>query len=143
MARWRSAATRWAVTGALVTALRCPQRFVSASAFAPIAEPSQCPWGIKALTGYLGDDRSRWRDYDAVSLLKRADRVLPIRVDQGAADEFLAEQLRFDALRAAAERFAPNVALHLHEGYDHSYYFIATFMEAHLRFHAGHLGAAS
>ncbi len=121
--------------GALVSALRCPERYVSASAFAPIAHPSACPWGHKAFTGYLGGDRAAWANYDTVALLNAADTVLPMRIDQGGADEFLTEQLGFDDLQRAAARFEGQIETALHEGYDHSYYFIASFIEAHLRFH--------
>ena len=121
--------------GALVSALRCPERYVSASAFAPIAHPSECPWGHKALGGYLGDDRNAWAHYDTVTLLKAADDVLPMRIDQGGADEFLQEQLGFDDLQRAAARFEGRIETALHDGYDHSYYFIASFIEAHMRFH--------
>ncbi|MEO1575491.1 MAG: S-formylglutathione hydrolase [Pseudomonadota bacterium] len=126
--------------GALVAALRRPDLYRSASAFAPIAHPSTVPWGIRAFSGYLGEDRADWAAYDTVALLGAADAVIPMRIDQGADDNFLTEQLGYDALVAAAERFGERIQTHLHPGYDHSYYFIATFMEAHLRFHAAHLG---
>lgn len=143
-------AGRWAVSGhsmgghgALVSALRCPNRFVSASAFAPIANPENCPWGHKAFTGYLGEDRDAWRAYDTVALLNAASDVMPMRIDQGGDDEFLDEQLGYDALVDAAARFGDRIVCHKQDGYDHSYYFIATFMEAHLRFHHAHLENAA
>ena len=124
--------------GALVAALRNPARYRSVSAFAPICSPSRCPWGEKALSGYLGPDRSRWREYDATALIEeRGWKGPPILVDQGSADTFLETQLRPELLRAACERAGVPLELRMREGYDHSYYFIATFVEEHLRFHAG------
>ncbi|WP_417604666.1 S-formylglutathione hydrolase [Oceanimonas baumannii] len=125
--------------GALVLALRNPERFVSVSAFAPISSPTDCPWGHKALEAYLGDDKAAWAEYDASLLLKEKGCSLPMLVDQGAADNFLAEQLKPDALKAAAEQAGASLELRLQPGYDHSYYFIASFIEEHLRFHAKHL----
>jgi len=133
---------RWSVSGhsmgghgALVAALRRPGQYASASAFAPIAHPVDCPWGHKALAGYLGDDRSAWREYDTVELLNTARDILPILVDQGAADDFLDAQLGHDELVQAAARHGDSIRVNLHDGYDHSYYFIASFIEDHLRFH--------
>ncbi|WP_111642855.1 S-formylglutathione hydrolase [Marinimicrobium alkaliphilum] len=125
--------------GALVAALRNPDRYTSVSAFSPISNPSNCPWGQKALAAYLGDDRTAWRDYDASELLARAKQAPPMRVDQGDADNFLPEQLKPEALSAAAEKAGLPLELHMQPGYDHSYYFIASFIEAHLRFHAQYL----
>ncbi len=125
--------------GALVSALRLPERYQSASAFAPIAHPSQCPWGRKAFSHYLGDSPDSWQAYDTCELLNRTPSELPIRIDQGEADNFLSEQLHIDHLQSIAPSQAPNMRIHRHAGYDHSYFFIATFIEAHLRFHAGHL----
>lgn len=126
--------------GALVLALRNPERFVSVSAFAPISNPSDCPWGQKALSAYLGEDKAAWAEYDASLLLKAKGCALPMLVDQGEADNFLAEQLKPQALKAAAEHVGAELTLRLQPGYDHSYYFIASFIEDHLRFHARHLG---
>lgn len=125
--------------GALVVALRNVGRYVSASALSPISNPSACPWGIKALTAYLGDDRETWLDYDASELIKRARGGPPILVDQGSADSFLGEQLKPESLTAGAQISQFPLEIRLQEGYDHSYFFIASFIEDHLRFHAKHL----
>ncbi|ACQ94466.1 S-formylglutathione hydrolase [Tolumonas auensis DSM 9187] len=125
--------------GALVLALRNPQRFTSVSAFAPIANPLNCPWGQKAFTAYLGDDRTAWEEYDASLLLAQYRGDLPMLVDQGDADNFLAEQLKPQALYTAGMQVKANLLLRMQPGYDHSYYFIASFIEEHLRFHAGYL----
>ncbi|MBP8255220.1 MAG: S-formylglutathione hydrolase [Citrobacter sp.] len=125
--------------GALVLALRNPQRFTSVSAFAPIANPLNCPWGQKAFTAYLGDDRATWEDYDASLLLAQYRGDLPMLVDQGDADNFLAEQLKSQALYTAGMQAKANLLLRMQPGYDHSYYFIASFIEEHLRFHASYL----
>ena len=122
--------------GALVCALRNPQRYASVSAFAPIAAASQCPWGKKALSGYLGADRESWRSYDAAELVRSMRYGGTILVDQGGADKFLAEQLKPELLREAARASGTPLALRRHDAYDHSYYFIATFIEDHLRHHA-------
>ncbi|UTW14293.1 S-formylglutathione hydrolase [Marinobacterium rhizophilum] len=126
--------------GALVLALRNPQRFASVSAFSPISNPVNCPWGKKALGAYLGKDTASWADYDASLLMHQASDFVPALVDQGEADDFLAEQLKPDTLGAAARHSGYPLQLNRHEGYDHSYYFIASFIEQHLRFHAAHLG---
>jgi S-formylglutathione hydrolase len=125
--------------GALVLALRNPDRYRSVSAFSPIANPVNCPWGKKAFTAYLGGDTSTWADYDASMLMRQAQKFVPALVDQGEADNFLSEQLKPEALESAAEHSGYPLQLRRHEGYDHSYYFIASFIEQHLRFHAGHL----
>lgn len=125
--------------GALVLALRNPQRFTSVSAFAPIANPLNCPWGQKAFTAYLGEDRATWEEYDASLLLAQYRGDLPMLVDQGDADNFLAEQLKPQTLYTAAMQSKANLLLRMQPGYDHSYYFIASFIEEHLRFHAGYL----
>lgn len=125
--------------GALVLALRNPQRFTSVSAFAPIANPLNCPWGQKAFTAYLGEDRATWEEYDASLLLAQYHGDLPMLVDQGDADNFLAEQLKPQALYTAAMQSKANLLLRMQPGYDHSYYFIASFIEEHLRFHASYL----
>jgi S-formylglutathione hydrolase len=130
--------------GALTIALREPDRYRTVSAFAPIASPMRCPWGEKAFTGYLGTDRDRWRAYDATALLdSRGWPGPPILVDQGTEDPFLERQLQPALLQAACERAGVELELRMQRGYDHSYYFIATFMEDHLRFHAHRLSATS
>jgi S-formylglutathione hydrolase len=126
--------------GALTIGLRCPERFKAVSAFAPIVAPSQVPWGAKALTGYLGDDKAKWRQHDAVALIEDGARLPELLVDQGEADGFLKEQLRPDLLETACARALIPLTLRLQPGYDHSYYFISTFMADHLRWHARRLG---
>ena len=128
--------------GALAIALRHPQRFRAVSAFAPIVAPSQVPWGEKALTGYLGPDRAAWRQHDAVALIEDGARLPAILVDQGSGDSFLEKELRPQLLREACDAAGIDLTLNLREGYDHSYYFIATFMDDHLRWHAARLGPA-
>jgi S-formylglutathione hydrolase len=126
--------------GALVIALRNPQRFVSASAFAPIAAPMRCPWGDKALSGYLGDDRARWRAYDTCALIEDAGwRGPPLLVDQGTGDPFIDSQLKPELLEAACASAGVPLELRRRDGYDHSYYFVATFIDEHIRYHAAHL----
>ncbi len=129
--------------GALMLALRNPELFRSVSAFAPIAAPMRCPWGKKAFGGYLGTDESAWRQYDASELM--AGMTKPpfpggILIDQGLADKFLAEQLYPEAFEAACLAAGQPLTLRRHEGYDHGYYFISTFVEDHLRFHRRVLG---
>ncbi|MGI2856133.1 S-formylglutathione hydrolase [Shewanella algae] len=126
--------------GALMIALKNPGRYLSASAFAPISHPSQCPWGQKAFAAYLGSDREAWKAYDTVELIKSGAKGLPMRVDQGESDLFLAEQLLPQALQAAAIDAGIALSFHSHPGYDHSYYFIASFIDEQLKFHASHLG---
>ncbi|HLL59347.1 MAG TPA: S-formylglutathione hydrolase, partial [Allosphingosinicella sp.] len=125
--------------GALTIALRNPDRFRSVSAFAPIVAPSHVPWGVKAFSGYLGDDRAAWRLHDAVALIEDGARVPGILVDQGAADNFLETELKPELLAEACRRASIPLTLRMQEGYDHSYYFISTFMEDHLRWHAERL----
>jgi S-formylglutathione hydrolase len=125
--------------GALTVALRHPGRYRATSAFAPIAAPSQVPWGIKALSGYLGDDRQTWRKHDAVALIEDGASLPDLLVDYGDADQFLAEQLRPELLQAACEKAKIPLTLRRQPGYDHSYYFISTFMADHLRWHAERL----
>ncbi|MGL1832642.1 S-formylglutathione hydrolase [Rhodocyclaceae bacterium SMB388] len=122
--------------GALVCALRNPGRYRSVSAFAPITHPMDCPWGEKAFSRYLGEDRAQWRAWDSCSLLADAPERLPLLVDQGGADGFLAEQLKPEALQAAASAANHTLTLRVQTGYDHSYYFIASFIDDHLRHHA-------
>ena len=126
--------------GALTIGLTFPDRFKAVSAFAPIVAPTQVPWGQKALGGYLGGDRSRWRAHDAVALIGDGARVPALLVDQGGADNFLAEQLRPELLERACATAGIDLELHVRPGYDHSYFFISTFMADHLRWHAARLG---
>jgi S-formylglutathione hydrolase len=127
--------------GALTIALRNPDRYRAASAFAPIVAPSQVPWGIKALGGYLGDDKAAWRKHDAVALIEDGARVPGLLVDQGEADNFLSEQLKPELLQRACDDAGIPLTLRRQPGYDHSYYFISTFMAGHLRWHATRLKA--
>ncbi|MEL0251471.1 MAG: S-formylglutathione hydrolase [Novosphingobium sp.] len=128
--------------GALTLGLTYPERFRSLSAFAPIVAPGQVPWGHKALGGYLGDDRAAWRKHDAVALIEDGCRPAgAVLVDQGDADGFLAEQLRPDLLDAACKAAGIDLILRLQPGYDHSYNFISTFMDDHIRWHAERLSA--
>ena len=126
--------------GALTIALRNPDRFRSVSAFAPIVAPLQCPWGEKALGGYLGPDRMAWRSYDACALIADGARVAEILVDQGDADGFLAEQLKPELLAEACAAAGIELTLRMQPGYDHSYNFISTFMGDHVAWHAERLG---
>ena len=126
--------------GALMLALRNPTQFVSASAFSPIANPMNCPWGEKAFSGYLGNNKEDWKQYDSSELMKTATDFVPMLVDQGLNDDFYqAGQLRTESLLKAAEVTNYPVEIRLHEGYDHSYYFISTFIEEHLKFHYAYL----
>ncbi|WP_232824375.1 S-formylglutathione hydrolase [Blastomonas sp. UPD001] len=125
--------------GALTIGLTHADRYRAVSAFAPIVAPSQVPWGVKALTGYLGEDRAAWRKHDAVALIEDGARVPALLVDQGDADSFLAEQLKPQLLAEACAAAGIDLTLRLQPGYDHSYYFISTFMEDHLRWHAARL----
>ena len=129
--------------GALTLALRHPGLFASVSALAPIAAPMRCPWGHKAFGRYLGADRAAWEEHDASALMQRARTPYPqgILVDQGLADKFLAEQLHPEAFEAACAVAAQPLTLRRHAGYDHGYYFIASFIEDHLRWHAQRLAA--
>jgi S-formylglutathione hydrolase len=125
--------------GALTIALRNPGRFLSVSAFAPITSPLHCPWGEKALGGYVGPDRSGWAAYDACALIDAGARVDALLVDQGDADPFLVEQLKPDLLEAACARAGIDLTLRMQVGYDHSYHFISTFMGDHVAWAAGRL----
>lgn len=122
--------------GALTLALRHPELYRSVSAFAPVAAPSSCPWGIKAFGGYLGFDRKLWAEHDATELVNAGVRLPPLLIDQGLADKFLAEQLHVDAFEAACRRAGQPLELRRHADYDHGYYFIATFVDDHLAHHA-------
>ena len=132
--------------GALTLALRHPGLFKSLSAFAPICAPTQCPWGEKAFTGYLGADRSGWAEHDATVLMENqplAPYPAGILIDQGLADKFLAEQLHPHLFETACAAIGQPLTLRRHEGYDHGYYFIQSFMADHLAHHANQLGAAA
>ena len=125
--------------GALTVALNHPERFRSVSAFAPIVAPSQVPWGQKALQGYLGDNHAEWRMHDAVALIEAGARVPELLVDVGDADPFIEKELRPELLEAACARAGISLTLRRQPGYDHSYYFISTFMAEHLAWHAERL----
>lgn len=125
--------------GALICALKNPERYCSVSAFAPISNPTECPWGQKAFRGYLGEDRTKWKQWDASLLMRQAKQSLPLLVDQGGDDEFLSEQLRPEALQHACTANEQPLTLRMHPGYDHSYYFISSFIDDHLQFHARYL----
>ncbi|HZY18372.1 MAG TPA: S-formylglutathione hydrolase [Ramlibacter sp.] len=127
--------------GALTLALRHPGLFRSASAFAPICAPSEVPWGHKAFSGYLGADRQAWAEHDACALIESGRRAPPLLVDQGLADSFLATQLRPDRLIQACESTGQPLTLRRHEGYDHGYFFVASFVADHFAHHAAALGA--
>ncbi|MEJ2456664.1 MAG: S-formylglutathione hydrolase [Novosphingobium sp.] len=127
--------------GALTIALREAGRFRSVSAFAPIVSPLDCPWGEKELTGYIGADRANWREYDACALIEDGARLPGLLVDQGGADGFLEEQLKTRLLVEACEKAGQPATIRMQEGYDHSYYFISTFMAEHIAWHAGRLKA--
>jgi len=127
--------------GALTAALRHPARYRAASAFAPIVAPSRVPWGIKALGGYLGDNKDAWRKHDTVALIEDGARFSGFLVDYGDADQFLTEQLKPEYLQAACGKAAIPLTLRRQSGYDHSYFFISTFMADHLRWHAERLRA--
>ncbi|WP_333676138.1 S-formylglutathione hydrolase [Dyella sp.] len=122
--------------GALVVALKNPGRYSSVSAFSPIVSPSRVPWGEKAFTAYLGSDRETWRAYDATELVKTANEKLPLLIDQGDADEFLSTQLQPRLLQEAAKAAGHPLELRMRTGYDHSYYFIASFIGEHVAYHA-------
>lgn len=125
--------------GALIVALKNPGRYRSVSAFSPIVAPSQVPWGQKAFAAYLGDDRQAWRQWDATALIADAQERLPLLIDQGEADEFLAQQLWPELLRTVCEAAGHPIDLRLQPGYDHSYYFIASFIGEHVAYHAAAL----
>jgi S-formylglutathione hydrolase len=127
--------------GALTLALKHPGTYQSVSALAPVASPTRCPWGVKAFSGYLGDDRTLWAEHDATELVKAGARVPPLLIDQGLADKFLAEQLHPDVFEAACVQGAQALLLRRHEGYDHGYYFVASFMADHIAHHASFLNA--
>lgn len=125
--------------GALTIALKNPDRFKGVSAFAPICSPLNCPWGEKALSRYLGADRESWKQYDTCELVAVARERLPVLVDQGDKDDFLVEQLKPELLEAVAREVGYPMTIRMQPGYDHSYFFIASFIGEHLAFHARHL----
>ena len=125
--------------GALTIALRNPDRYRSVSAFSPIVAPTQCPWGNKALSNYLGDDIEKWKNYDSCELIRAGAQQLPMLVDQGEADDFLTEQLRTELLESACNDTGYEATIRRQEGYDHSYFFIASFVGSHIAFHAREL----
>jgi S-formylglutathione hydrolase len=129
--------------GAIVTALRNPGRYRCCSAFAPIVHPMTADWSRPALQGYLGDDRLHWRQYDSVALIEDGSRVPELLVDQGTADQFLDDGLRPQLLRDACDKAGIPLTLGMRDGYDHSYFFISTFMPDHIAWHAGRLAAAA
>jgi len=126
--------------GALMCALKDPQRYVSVSAFAPICHPSETPWGIKAFSHYLGEDRNTWQQWDATQLVDSVEKQLPILIDQGTDDDFLGEELKPGSLEQACICTHHPLEVRMQKGYDHSYYFIASFIDDHLRYHARALG---
>jgi S-formylglutathione hydrolase len=130
--------------GALTLAMKHPNLFSSVSAFAPICAPTQCPWGEKAFSAYLGVDRASWADHDAALLMHdgRANHFDDVLIDQGLSDSFLKEQLKPELLEAAAHAAHQKLSLRRHEGYDHSYFFIASFIAEHVAFHAARLKSA-
>ncbi|MFV0644757.1 MAG: S-formylglutathione hydrolase [Sphingomonadaceae bacterium] len=125
--------------GALTISLRNPGRFRSTSAFSPIVSPIHCPWGEKALTGYIGPDKSKWRDYDSCALIEDGARLPDLLVDQGLADDFLEGQLKTSLLLEACDKAGQKATVRMQEGYDHSYYFISTFMADHIAWHGERL----
>jgi len=125
--------------GALTIALRNPGRFSSASAFAPIVNPLEVPWGQKAFRAYLGEDIDSWKEYDSCWLMRNSANQLPVLIDQGDSDQFLADQLRPERLEEIAKEVDFPLVVRVQPGYDHSYFFISSFVEDHLHFHARHL----
>lgn len=125
--------------GALTIALKNPDLYQSVSAFSPIVAPTQNPWGQKAFNGYLGDETSKWSEYDTVELIKRVEHKMPLFVDQGTDDEFLTEYLQPEKLQAVCDAHQHPLKLRMHQGYDHSYYFISSFIQDHIAYHAASL----
>ena len=125
--------------GAITIALKNPEKYKSVSAFSPIASPTNCPWGIKAFRNYLGDEIDDWVEYDSSEIIKASQTTLPLMIEQGSADQFLKDQLKPELLLQAAEERNFPVIYNLREGYDHSYFFISSFIENHLKFHAKYL----
>lgn len=127
--------------GALTVSLRNPGRFRSTSAFSPIVSPLNCPWGEKALTGYIGSDKAAWREYDACALIEDGARIDNLLVDQGGADNFLEEQLKTHLLEEAVTKAGMDATIRMQDGYDHSYFFVSTFIADHIKWHAERLKA--
>ncbi len=125
--------------GALILALRNPSQYQSVSAFSPIVAPTRTPWGQKALKGYLGNNFESWQQYDSCELIKTATQRIPLFIDQGTNDEFLEEYLQPQRLESVCKEFNHPLILRMQSGYDHSYFFIATFIEDHLKYHSNHL----
>ncbi len=125
--------------GALTIGLRNPETYKSVSAFSPIVSPLNCPWGEKALTGYIGADKAAWREYDACALIQDGARLPDMLIDQGTGDNFLEGQLKTHLLEETCKAADQNAHIRMQEGYDHSYFFISTFMGEHLRWHAERL----
>ena len=128
--------------GALTIALNNPDKYQSVSAFSPIVSPMNCPWGEKALSNYLGSDKETWKQYDTVHLVQNTKVRLPVLVDQGSGDNFLDEQLKTSLLKAAAEQADFPMEIRMQSGYDHSYFFISTFIKDHIKFHSDNFSAA-
>lgn len=127
--------------GALTIGLKNPDAYAAISAFAPISNPSNCPWGQKALSGYLGADRAAWKEYDATELIAQAKGRTPILIEQGMADDTLEVQLKLPNFKAAAAKAGYAIEIAEQDGYDHGFYFLSSFMEKHLRWHYAHLTA--
>jgi S-formylglutathione hydrolase len=124
--------------GAMTIALKNPERYLSVSAFAPIANPINCPWGQKAFLGYLGDDRESWRSYDTCELIKKTESKTPLLIEQGLGDEHLQGQLGLDALKTVCSAHDYPIEIKLRDGYDHGYFFISSFIEEHMTYHLQH-----
>ncbi len=129
--------------GALTIGLKNTDRYCCVSAFSPISNPMNCPWGQKAFRAYLGEDKTQWQRYDALELLSNSDQVIPIHIDQGEKDNFLEEQLKPWLLKEAADKKGWPLSYQTHPGYDHSYFFIQSFIDQHLEFHAKYLKASA
>ena len=129
--------------GALTIALKNPEKYCSVSAFSPICAPTQCPWGEKAFSHYLGDNRTAWQQYDASYLLTQTEKHVPILIDQGISDTFLNEQLKPEQLQQASHQANYPLTLRMHKGYDHSYFFISSFIGEHIKFHSQHIKNAN
>lgn len=125
--------------GAMIVGLKNSKQYASISAFSPICQPSQCPWGEKIFRAYLGENRETWKGYDTCELLKQHISSPPILVSQGTDDEFLEKQLKTKELKVAAKYHQSNIQIDMHDGYDHSYFFIASFIGEHLKFHANYM----
>ncbi|BBM87026.1 S-formylglutathione hydrolase [Candidatus Uabimicrobium amorphum] len=129
--------------GAMMIAIRNPEEYYSVSAFAPICAPSLCPWGEKAFGGYLGDDKNTWKMYDSNCLVETATQKIPILIEMGACDPFRETQLHLETFHETCQKHEYPLTANIHEGYDHSYYFVASFIEKHIEYHAQHLRSLS